>query len=237
MGHSFSKKFFNGKFEEERIYAEYRNFEIPGIAGFNELLDIKGISGFNVTIPYKQEIMPLLDSIDPVAEEIGAVNVVKIIRKGGQITTKGYNSDIVGFRNSLLPMLRSGHKNALILGTGGASKAVVYALKELDIGHTSVSRTKKPGVLTYSELDEETIRRNTVIVNTTPVGMFPHTGECPDIPYRAITPGHICYDLIYNPEETLFLKRASDNGAATKNGMEMLVLQALESWRIWNINE
>ena len=235
LGHSFSRKFFNSKFDDEKINAEYLNFEIDDITKFPSILkDHINISGLNVTIPYKKQIIPYLDEIDADAKAIGAVNVIKIIKNGTRTICKGYNSDFTGFKESLQPLLRENHRHALILGTGGASKAVVHALHLLKIEATYVSRNKKDNALTYNELNSDIMARNTLIINTTPVGMYPKINECPDIPYKFITPQHICYDLIYNPEETLFLKRAKDNGAIIKNGMEMLRLQALKAWEIWN---
>ena len=195
------------------------------------------IQGLNVTIPYKQQIIPYLTEIAPSARDIGAVNVIKIKRLHDQIITKGYNSDVIGFANSLKPMLKSHHSRALILGTGGASKAVAYVFERLGIQYKFVSRSKNAdNAITYSELNESVISTHTIIVNATPLGMFPHINECPDIPYEFITNKHICFDLIYNPGKTEFLKYSEKQGAEIKNGMEMLKLQALESWRIWNGN-
>lgn len=236
LTHSFSKDFFNTKFQKEKINAEYRNFDIDDISHLPGLLQTnKTICGLNVTIPYKQQVMHILDETDPTAAKIGAVNVIKIIRdKDGKVKTKGYNSDIFGFRESLRPLLRDHQRNALVLGTGGASKAVAFVLEELGIGFEYVSRTKGTGRITYQDLTEDIIKSHTLIVNTTPLGMYPDTTGYPAIPYQYITKRHLCFDLIYNPEETLFLKYAKEHGASIKNGMEMLELQALEAWRIWN---
>ena len=235
LTHSFSKSFFNKKFEAESINAEYVNFEIPDIDFLMEIFsENPELQGLNVTIPYKEQIIPYLDEIDSIAAEIGAVNVIKVIKTENDFKLKGYNSDIVGFTRSIRPLLTNDDKNALVLGTGGAAKAVTAGLKSLGINVTPVSRSKKSNVLTYSELDKDIMRDNTVIVNTTPLGMYPHTDNCPDIPYEYLTKDHLCYDLIYNPEKTLFLQKAETQGCRIKNGNEMLLLQALESWSIWN---
>ena len=235
LGHSFSKDFFARKFANEGIDAEYVNFEIDNISRISEVL-AAGVDGLNVTIPYKQQIMPYLDRIDPAAQRIGAVNVVKIERTDdGKVRTCGYNSDIVGFTESIRPMLDSRHRRALILGTGGASKAVRCGLEDLGLESTYVSRRADNGVLTYADLTEEVFKQYQVIVNTTPLGMYPHVDTLPDIPYSLLTPDYVCFDLVYNPETTRFLHEAARNGAATRNGLEMLILQALESWRIWNM--
>lgn len=235
LGHSFSKDFFARKFANEGIDAEYVNFEIDNISRISEVL-AAGVDGLNVTIPYKQQIMPYLDRIDPAAQRIGAVNVVKIERTDdGKVSTCGYNSDIVGFTESIRPMLDSRHRRALILGTGGASKAVRCGLEDLGLESTYVSRRADNGVLTYADLTEEVFKQYQVIVNTTPLGMYPHVDTLPDIPYSLLTHDYVCFDLVYNPETTRFLHEAARNGAATRNGLEMLILQALESWRIWNM--
>ena len=238
LTHSFSNKFFNDKFKNEQINAEYRNFDIDSITKLTGILNENvSIQGLNVTFPYKQQIIPYLTEIAPSARDIGAVNVIKIKRLHDQIITKGYNSDVIGFANSLKPMLKSHHSSALILGTGGASKAVAYVFERLGIQYKFVSRSKNAdNAITYSELNESVISTHTIIVNATPLGMFPHINECPDIPYEFITNKHICFDLIYNPGKTEFLKYSEKQGAEIKNGMEMLKLQALESWRIWNGN-
>lgn len=234
LGHSFSKDFFSKKFAKEDISAEYRNFEIDNIEKFSEIIEY-GIYGLNITIPYKEQVIDFLDKIDPIAAKIGAVNVVKIVRNADNLETIGYNSDIVGFTESIRPLIENHHKKALILGTGGASKAVIEGLKLMNIRSQLVSRTKSPNTITYSELSSNLLEEYTIIVNTTPLGMFPNTDSYPDIPYEFLSNKHLCYDLTYNPEETRFLKLSRDNGAKTKNGLEMLILQALESWRIWNM--
>ncbi len=236
LGHSFSRNYFNNKFADEKIDAEYVNFEIPSIQDFRRVIEENpNINGLNVTIPYKQQVIPYLDELDADAEEIGAVNVIKFIREAGQkLKLVGYNSDVVGFMGSIKPLLKPHHRKALILGTGGASKAIVYGLRKLGISSVFVSRTKKEGMLTYDELTPEIVQEFTVIINCTPVGMFPHTDACPALPYECLTGKHLLFDLIYNPEETLFMKKGAAQGAITKNGLEMLLLQAIGAWSIWN---
>lgn len=235
LTHSFSQQYFNRKFDAEHIAARYVNFEIPEISDFTDI--IKGnpnIKGLNVTIPYKEQVIPYLDELDPDTAEIGAVNVIKFIRNGNQLRLKGYNSDVIGFSDSLSPLLTADMKYALVLGTGGASKAVMHALRKLGITPTLVSRTPAPGRYTYSDLTPEIMAKNLLIVNTTPLGMYPHMDECPAIPYDCLTPAHLCYDLLYNPDVTLFMKKSAEHGASTKNGLEMLLLQAFAAWNIWN---
>ena len=236
LSHSFSQNFFNQKFETEKIDALYINFEIPEIEQLGDILsDYPNLAGFNVTIPYKERILDFLDALDPEAKAIGAVNVVKVYRQpDGSVSLKGYNSDCAGFADSIRSLINPEiHKKALVLGSGGAAKAVIHALEGLGIKTQIVSRTKKENAITYSELTPEIVADHKVIVNTTPLGMYPHTDECPDIPYSAITPEHVCYDLLYNPDTTLFMKRSAENGASVKNGLEMLLLQAFISWNIW----
>ena len=236
LGHSFSRNYFNHKFATEKIDAEYVNFEIPSIHDFKKIVDEDpNIYGLNVTIPYKQQIIPFLDELDSAAEEIGAVNVIKFVRESDKnVKLVGYNSDVIGFMQSIKPMIKSYHKKALILGTGGASKAVIYGLKKLGVDSVFVSRTKKDDMLTYDELTSEVMHTHTVIVNCSPVGMFPKTDACPAIPYEYLTDKHLLFDLVYNPEETLFMKKGAKQGATTKNGLEMLHLQAIGAWNIWN---
>lgn len=236
LTHSFSKTYFNNKFESENINAEYLNFEIPDIGDLMEVVaEYPDLCGLNVTIPYKEQVIPYMDEMDADAAAIGAVNVIKFIRsKGDDLRFKGYNSDIVGFSDSIRPLLTPYRDKALVLGTGGASKAVVRGLQNLGVESQLVSRNKKEGVITYGEIDAEIMATHKIIVNTTPLGMYPHVDECPDIPYGLLTPQHLCYDLLYNPDITLFMKRAREMGAEVKNGLEMLLLQAFESWRIWN---
>lgn len=235
LGHSFSKSYFNEKFQSEHINAKYLNFEIPNIGELKAVLDTNPeLRGLNVTIPYKQQIIPYLNEITKEAKEIGAVNVVKVTRKGKKMHLKGFNSDVVGFTQSLQPLIAPFHKKALILGTGGASKAVAYGLKSLGLDFLFVSRTKKPGCLTYNEVTPKVVDEYNVIVNCTPVGMYPNYDDCPDLPYENLDNHNLLYDLIYNPDETLFLAKGREQGAITKNGLEMLLLQAFASWEFWH---
>ena len=236
LGHSFSVTYFNEKFQSENIDAEYVNFEIPRIEDFMEVIDENpDLRGLNVTIPYKEQVIPYLDELDKDTAKIGAVNVIKIIRQGkGKVKLVGYNSDIIGFTQSIEPLLRPHHKRALVLGTGGAAKAVYHGLENLGIESTYVSRTKRSNdVLTYQELTPEVMAEHTVIVNCTPVGMYPKVDECPEIPYDRLTSDHLLYDLLYNPNETLFMKKGRMHGSTVKNGLEMLLLQAFAAWGIW----
>ena len=237
LGHSFSQTFFNSKFEAEGVKARYVNFEIPDIGDLMEVLaENPNLEGLNVTIPYKQQVMAYLDDVDPVAQRVGAVNVIQITRgkADNDLHLVGFNSDIVGFRNSISPLLKAVHKRALVLGSGGASKAVCCALEDLGVKPQLVSRTAREGVITYADLTPEIMESHKVIVNTTPLGMYPHVDECPDIPYDLLDAECLCYDLLYNPDITLFMKKSAEHGAVTKNGLEMLLLQAFESWDIWN---
>jgi shikimate dehydrogenase len=236
LGHSFSMNFFNQKFESEYLNAQYQNFEIKNIEEFPEvLLRNPNLKGLNVTIPYKQKIISYLDDISKEARNIGAVNVIKITRKGNSMKLRGYNSDVLGFTQSIKPMLKPHHKKALILGTGGASKAIHYGLTEmLGMEAMYVSRFHRPGTTTYESIDKEALSEYEVIINCTPCGMFPNVDECPNIPYQYLTSNNLLYDLIYNPDETLFMQKGAQYGATVKNGLEMLILQAQESWKIWN---
>jgi shikimate dehydrogenase len=237
LTHSFSKSFFNQKFTSEHIDAEYVNFEIANINEFkNVLKQNSDLNGINVTIPYKTQVIPFLDELTDNAKAIGAVNVIKLT-KGyfGKTKLIGHNTDILGFKQSIEPLLNPAqHKKALILGTGGASKAIFHGLNQLGIESTFVSRTPIKDGLTYEDLTPEIIQAHTVIVNTTPLGMFPHTDACPNIPYEHITKEHLLYDLLYNPDETLFMTKGKQQGAEVKNGLEMLLLQAFAGWKIWN---
>ena len=237
LGHSFSRGYFNEKFKAEGIDAEYLNFEIPSINDFMEVIESNpDLKGLNVTIPYKEQVINYLDELAPDARQIGAVNVIQIIRQPkGKVKLVGHNSDVIGFTQSIELLLKPHHQKALVLGTGGASKAVFHGLKSLGIEPTYVSRTPKdPSYLTYSQLTPEVMAGHTVIVNTTPLGMYPKTDTCPDIPYELLTTDHLLYDVVYNPAETLFMKRGQAQGATVKNGLEMLLLQAFAAWEIWN---
>lgn len=236
LGHSFSISYFNDKFADEGINARYENFEISSIDQLQEVLDTNpNLRGLNVTIPYKEKVIEFLDSITPEAQAIGAVNVIRVSHEGKKTKLKGYNSDVIGFTKSIEPMLDCNwHKKALILGTGGASKAINYGLKSLGLETVFVSRYQRPGTIQYESITPEVIREYNVIVNCTPLGMYPHTEECPKLPYEAMDYHTILYDLIYNPDETLFMKRGREQGAEVKNGLEMLLLQAFASWEFWH---
>lgn len=239
LGHSFSIGYFNEKFENEGIDAQYINFEIPSIENLPEILaSSPELKGLNVTIPYKEKVISYLDDMSEEARAIGAVNVVRVTHKGNKTILKGFNSDVIGFTQSIEPMLETNtHKKALILGTGGASKAIRYGLKQLGLETLFVSRTPKPGAITYDDITAETIREYNVIVNCTPCGMYPKADQCPKLPYEAMDSRNILYDLIYNPDETLFMQRGAENGANVKNGLEMLLLQAFASWEFWGGEE
>lgn len=232
LSHSFSKGYFAEKFKKEGIAdSQYDVFPLEKIEDFTALCEPhKNLVGLNVTIPYKEKIIPFLDELNEEAKAIGAVNTIKFVR-GNKI---GYNTDAYGFEMSLKPLLKPHHTSALILGTGGASKAVEYVLKKLRISFQYVSRNKSANTINYDELDELIIHHSTLIINSTPVGMYPNVENSPDIPYGLVTDKHLLYDLIYNPEETQFLKEGKQHGAQTKNGLEMLYLQAEKSWEIWN---
>lgn len=233
ISYSFSQGYFTKKFKELKLSDNtYRNFDIDDINAFPKILtDFPQLKGLNVTIPYKEQIMEHLDKLDEKAKKIGAVNTIKISKKG-KLT--GYNTDCYGFKKSLAPHLKFRHKRALILGTGGASKAIAFVLSELKIKYQYVSRTPKKGQLSYDMLDEKTIARHLLIINCSPVGTFPDIEACPDIPYEHITEKHLLYDLIYNPPETRFLKNGKAKGASICNGLKMLELQAEKAWNIWN---
>jgi shikimate dehydrogenase len=232
--HSFSKRYFTDKFEREGIDAGYDLYELKNMMEFPALIQQIVFSGLNVTIPYKEKVITFLDEIDETATQIGAVNVIRFIRNGNELKLKGYNSDAIGFEKSIVPALKDFHHHALILGTGGASKAVDYVLQKLGLQTLLVSRQLKTVGLTYDQLNQDILSKYTVIVNTTPVGTFPHTDECPAIPYEFLTSKHLLYDVVYNPSETLFLKKGKERGAQTLNGEGMLTGQAIAAWEIWN---
>lgn len=237
LSHSFSAQYFEKKFADEKITdADYGLFPLENISQLPQLIEqLPDLHGLNVTIPFKISVLQHLNHISKVASAVGAVNCIKITRDQSGIELSGYNSDVYGFRKSLLPLLKSHHYSALILGTGGAAKAVSYALQELGISYTLVSRSaNNKNLLRYSEITEEILKENQLIINATPAGMYPETDNFPDIPYQFITERHLLYDLIYNPAETRFLRNGRERGAATKNGLQMLELQAEKSWEIWN---
>jgi shikimate dehydrogenase len=231
--YSFSKKYFTDYFMKSGIEScIYNNFSLENLKDFQELIEQNpNLAGLNVTIPYKEAIIPYLQSLSKKAAAIGAVNVIKF-QKNGKL--KGYNSDCFGFKKSIKPLLKPYHRQALILGTGGSFKAVAYALTEMDIKYVAVSRTKQSNYLTYEELTAKTFEDFQIIVNCTPVGTYPLVEQCPPIPYQYFTEKHLAYDLIYNPEETAFLNKAKQYGALIKNGKDMLIYQAEKSWEIWN---
>lgn len=233
ISYSFSKKYFTEKFAKDLFNdCVYENFDIPTIEEFpNILKNNPDLKGLNVTIPYKEAIIPYLDTLSEKAFKIGAVNVIRFTKKGN---LKGYNSDWYGFKKSLDPLLQPHHKKALILGTGGAAKAVAFALEQMGIFYTYVSREASENTIDYSRINVTTFDNYQIIINCTPVGTSPNTKEFPPIPYEFFTNKHIAFDLIYNPEETQFLKKAKKKGAVTKNGAEMLVFQAEKAWKIWN---
>lgn len=235
ISYSFSKKYFTEKFEKEkRTDCIYENFDLTSIAQFPKIRrENPNLCGLNVTIPYKEKIISYLDKIHPKAAKIGAVNCIKITKKG---KLKGYNTDYYGFKKSIQPLLQPHHQKALILGTGGAAKAIAFALEELGILYTFVSRTKSENSLDYRYINATTFDNFKIIINCTPLGTHPNVTECPQIPFDYFTSEHIAFDLIYNPEETLFLKQARLRGAITKNGLQMLKLQAEKGWKIWNKN-
>ena len=231
INYSFSKKFFNDKFIKENINdCSYENYDLKSIKEFSSVLKDKSIKGFNVTIPYKKEIIDFIDEIDPIAKKIGAINTLKI---NDRKIIKGYNTDYLGFISSIKHLIFD-QKNALVLGTGGASKAIIYGLNSMGIKSTNVSRKKTRGTVRYEDLNEEIIKENRIIVNCTPLGTFPKIEESPKIPFEFLTSNHLCYDLIYNPEKTKFLKESEKMGATIVNGKKMLENQANESWKIWN---
>lgn len=237
LAHSFSKTFFTEMFLEKGIGdCEYNLYPIGNIQQLSKLLEEQpGLSGLNVTIPYKQSVIPFLNKLDSTAETIGAVNTIKISRISGRMQLIGYNTDALGFEKSLIPLLKSWHTQALILGTGGASKAVEFVLNKLGISYHLISRTpNSPNALGYHNLDKNIIASHPLIINTTPLGMYPKIDSCPDIPYNLLDNKHLLYDLVYNPSTTLFMKKGESQGSATTNGMAMLKYQALEAWEIWN---
>ena len=232
ISYSFSKGYFGDKFEKLNLEDySYDNLDIKNIEDFPEFIKQNPtISGLNVTIPYKEAIIPFLDKLSKRVTEIGAVNTIKITKSG---KLKGFNTDYIGFQKSIEPLINENHKKALILGTGGASKAVAYALKQLEIPYLFVSRNDIGDAIGYNQINEKTFEEFQIIINCTPVGTFPNTNSCPEIPYEFFTTNHLAFDLIYNPAETLFLKKAKEKGAIVKNGLEMLTLQAEKSWDIW----
>ena len=236
LSHSFSKKYFTEKFFTEHITdCLYNNYPLKKLDEFRELVvSDDELCGLNITIPYKSEIIRFLDDIDHEADEIGAVNVIKIRRPDGQIKLYGYNSDVTGIRDTLLPFIGDNVRNALVLGTGGSSRAVCHVLKKFGLKVDLVSRERKPGILAYSELDSEILDNAQLIINTTPLGMFPNIESRPDINYRRLNRNHILFDLVYNPELTSFLRMGAEQGCVIISGIKMLHSQAEKAWKIWN---
>ncbi|MFA6247844.1 MAG: shikimate dehydrogenase [Mucilaginibacter sp.] len=253
LSHSFSKRYFTEKFEKENITdCTYELYPLENIADLSKLLhENPDLCGLNVTIPHKVKVLKQLDWIEHDAKGAGAVNCIRITSespvqaafsgelgiKGHDFRLEGYNTDIYGFDMSLSPLLKTHHDTALILGDGGAARAVKCVLDNKGITYKCVTRKPAEGNILFSDLRPKDVRNNKLIINTTPVGTYPNVDECPPIPYEAITDDHLLFDLIYNPEETLFLKKGAEKGAATKNGYEMLVLQAEKAWEIWNSKE
>ncbi|MCY1520826.1 Shikimate dehydrogenase (NADP(+)) [compost metagenome] len=236
LSHSFSKRYFSDKFEKEQITdCKYELYPIEETSDMMDLIRVKPLlCGLNVTIPHKVGVIPYLNELDAAAKEIGAVNCISIDQSGAEIILKGYNTDAFGFAKSLTPLLEKHHEKALILGDGGAAKAVKYVLKQLQIPFLSVVRNPQSNAILYSEVNAQILEEYKILINTTPLGMLPNIASCPLIPYQHLGIKHLVYDLVYNPEETLFLANAKQQEAKIKNGMEMLVLQAERSWEIWN---
>ncbi len=232
ISYSFSKGYFTQKFKELGLdHHSYENFDLSAIKDVQELIQLnKNLKGLNVTIPYKEAIIPYLDELNPKAEKIGAVNTIKFTKKG----LKGFNTDIYGFKKSIKPFLKKRHKKALILGTGGASKAVAFVFSELGIKYKYVSRNPKKNQFGYADLNDGVLKKYTVLINCTPQGTFPNIEDKPAIPYQYISNKHLLFDLIYNPEKTAFLLEGEKQGASICNGLRMLELQAEKSWAIWN---
>ncbi|HTN09022.1 shikimate dehydrogenase [Agriterribacter sp.] len=231
LGHSFSKQYFTQKFEKEQLNCRFENFAIENIALFPAVLQNNpSLLGLCVTIPYKEKVIPFLHKLSPGVQQIGACNSIRI--SNGKLT--GFNTDAMGFKQSLLRQLQPYHTKALILGTGGASKAVEYVLQQLGIAYTLVSRSAREHAISYNMLNAEMIKSNLLIINASPVGTFPDVNQCPDIPYEGIGERHFLFDLIYNPQKTLFLEKGAERGAAVQNGHDMLIAQAEASWELWN---
>ncbi len=237
LTHSFSKRYFTEKFETENIDSSYDNFEIDNISKFPEIIkNNPELNGLNVTIPYKEQVIPFLDELNESAKKIGAVNTIKIIRNGSDIRLKGFNTDTYGFETSLKPLLKPHHNKALILGTGGASKALKYVLTNLGIEFVSASIEElKENEIRYEDIDKEMLNERLLIINATPLGTYPKVETYANIPYLYLTDKHLMFDLVYNPEISAFLRKGMDMGATIKNGYEMLLLQAIKSYEIWNM--
>jgi len=239
LTHSFSKRYFTEKFEREKINSTYENFEIDTIEKFPEVVQNNPeVVGINVTIPYKEQVIPYLDELNDSAREIRAVNTIKVQRKGNEVYLMGYNTDTYGFENALKPLLKPHHRKALILGTGGASKALKYVLNQLNIDFVSASIEElKDKEIRYADIDEKMMEERMLIINATPLGTYPKVNSYPDIPYQFISDKHLMFDLVYNPEVSQFLAKGKARGAGIKNGYEMLLGQAIKSYEIWNTLE
>jgi len=235
LEHSFSVAYFSKKFEEEKIDAVYRNYPMKDISGFTSLVKSEpSLKGLNVTVPYKGKIIPYLDGLSETARKIRAVNTICFCKREGRLTLLGHNTDVIGFERSLREHLQDRHSGALVLGTGGASSAVAYVLEKLGIEFMRVSRSGGNDRIRYGDLDAGLIRRHLLVINTTPLGMYPDVDSCPQIPFEGVTPDHLLFDLVYNPAKTRFLQRGEERGATILNGYDMLVFQAEASWEIWN---
>ena len=237
LEHSFSIDYFNSKFEAEGISARYINFEIEDVGMLMEIIsEYPRLNGLNVTAPYKEQVIPYMNSLDESAAAVGAVNVIRFERGGKDNEFKliGFNTDVTGFGMTMEALLNTARTRALVLGTGGASKAVTVALEQLGVEVTHVSRHKSAATVTYEELTRDMVHKHCIVVNATPLGKFPDVDNVPDFPFRFLTPEHLCYDLIYNPNETKFMRLSRQQGAEVKNGLEMLLLQAFQSYEIWN---
>lgn len=231
LGHSFSKKYFTEKFEQQALDCRFENFPIEHIDLLPEIIEQHpNLEGLCVTIPYKEKVLPFLDEISPEVEAINACNSIKITNK----KLSGYNTDAIGFEQSLMHQLQPHHTNALILGTGGAAKAVEFVLKKLGISYTIVSRTARENIISYDSISRDLVKNTPLIINASPVGTFPNSNTYPLLPYEAITDRHYLFDLVYNPEKTIFLTKGKEKGAAIQNGFDMLINQAEASWKIWN---
>ncbi|NER16005.1 shikimate dehydrogenase family protein [Spongiivirga citrea] len=233
ISYSFSQAYFSNKFKQLKLPANrYDNFDLEDIEALPQVLkDYPELKGLNVTIPYKESVIPFLNKLSKKAEKIGAVNTIKFLKNGG---LKGYNTDCYGFKKSIEPFIKKHHKKALILGTGGASKAIAFSLKELGIKYKYVSRSPVKSNLSYDDLNEKIITQHQIIINCTPLGTFPKIDECPNIPYEYISENHLLYDLVYNPKRSLFLTNGEQRGAVITNGLKMLEFQAEKAWEIWN---
>ena len=230
LDHSFSKRYFTDKFEKENINASYENLETEDLTILKKVISKKEITGFNITIPYKKEMVSLANELSKAVQEIGATNCIEVNKKGNWIA---HNTDVIGFEKSLLNLIKNDRPEALIFGTGGASEAVQYVLKKTGIKYQLVSRIKKDNCIQYQDLNKNILEENQLLINTTPLGTFPNVEDHIEIPYQFLSEKHFCFDLVYNPAKTSFLQRAEQQGATIKNGLEMLEIQAEESWKIW----